>query len=106
MDDLLQRLQTYLRGMWHRRWIGLAFAWLAAVIGVAVALQIPDRSSRSEWSDGCWMMNDIPHIRRPRKVAGRNDKFLRRSRVNPKSALKIHVGAPTENAQARLLQNA
>ncbi len=43
MHDLLQLLLAHLRGMWHRRWIGLAAAWIAAVIGVAVAMRIPER---------------------------------------------------------------
>lgn len=43
MHDLLQVLVAHLRGMWHRRWFGLAAAWIAAVIGVAVAMRIPER---------------------------------------------------------------
>ena len=29
--------------MWHRRWIGLAAAWIAALIGIAVVYRIPER---------------------------------------------------------------
>src|SRR4030095_16337880 len=47
MHDLLHLLLTHLRGMWHRRWIGLAAAWIAAVIGVAVAMRIPERYEAS-----------------------------------------------------------
>jgi polysaccharide chain length determinant protein (PEP-CTERM system associated) len=47
MDDLLQRLQTYLRGMWHRRWIGLAAAWIAAIVGITIALRVPERYEAS-----------------------------------------------------------
>lgn len=43
MDDLIQQALTILRGMWHRRWIGLAAAWIVAIVGVTVALRIPDR---------------------------------------------------------------
>ncbi len=43
MDELIQQLITYLRGMWQRRWIGLAVAWLAAIVGVVVAMRIPER---------------------------------------------------------------
>ena len=43
MDELVHQLLTILRGMWHRRWIGLAAAWIAAIVGVTVALRIPDR---------------------------------------------------------------
>ena len=47
MHDLMQLLLTHLRGMWHRRWIGLAAAWIAAVIGVAIAMRIPERYEAS-----------------------------------------------------------
>ena len=33
--------------MWHRRWIGLAAAWLAAIIGVVVVNRIPERYEAS-----------------------------------------------------------
>ena len=47
MDELIHRILTRLRGMWHRRWIGLAAAWIAAIVGVGVALRIPDRYEAS-----------------------------------------------------------
>jgi polysaccharide chain length determinant protein (PEP-CTERM system associated) len=43
MDELLQRALLHLRAMWHRRWIGLAAAWIAAIIGVAVVFRIPEK---------------------------------------------------------------
>src|SRR4029077_4250187 len=36
-----------LRGMWHRRWIGLAAAWIAAIIGVAIVYKIPEKYEAS-----------------------------------------------------------
>jgi len=47
MDELLQQVLTALRGMWRRRWIGLAVAWTVAVIGAIVLLRIPDRYEAS-----------------------------------------------------------
>lgn len=47
MDELLQRALVHLRAMWHRRWIGLAVAWIAALIGVAVAFRIPEKFEAS-----------------------------------------------------------
>ena len=38
----ISELLGYLRGMWHRRWIGLAAAWIAAIIGVAIVYEIPE----------------------------------------------------------------
>ena len=47
MDELLHQLLIRLRGMWHRRWIGLGVAWIAAIVGVGIALRIPDRYEAS-----------------------------------------------------------
>ena len=47
MSDLLQTLLAHLRGIWHRRWVGICVAWLAAAVGVAVALKIPERYEAS-----------------------------------------------------------
>src|SRR6266576_5178201 len=47
MNDLYRELLDHLRGMWHRRWIGLAVAWLAVVIGIAVVYRIPERYEAS-----------------------------------------------------------
>jgi len=43
MDEVLRQLMTILRGMWRRRWIGLAVAWLVGIIGALVLVNIPDR---------------------------------------------------------------
>jgi polysaccharide chain length determinant protein (PEP-CTERM system associated) len=47
MDELLQRAVAVLRGMWHRRWIGLAVAWLVAIVAVTAALRVPERYEAS-----------------------------------------------------------
>src|SRR4051812_45122651 len=47
MQELLQQIVGYLRAMWHRRWLGLAAAWIAAIIGVAVVYRIPERYEAS-----------------------------------------------------------
>ena len=47
MNDLYRDLLAYLRGMWHRRWIGLAAAWIAAIIGVAIVYRIPEKYEAS-----------------------------------------------------------
>lgn len=43
MDELIRHLAMTLRGMWRRRWIGLAAAWLVAVLGGVALFQMPDR---------------------------------------------------------------
>jgi polysaccharide chain length determinant protein (PEP-CTERM system associated) len=43
MDEILRHLTNIARGMWQRRWIGLAAAWIVAVLGAVVLLRIPDR---------------------------------------------------------------
>jgi polysaccharide chain length determinant protein (PEP-CTERM system associated) len=47
MNELLRELVAHLRGMWHRRWIGLAVAWVAAIVGVAIVHRIPERYEAS-----------------------------------------------------------
>jgi len=47
MHELLQQTLGYLRGMWHHRWIGLAVAWLAAIVGVAMVYRIPEKYEAS-----------------------------------------------------------
>src|SRR5215469_10065483 len=47
MNDLLQRILDHLRGMWHRRWIGLAAAWVVAVLALTVAYRFPERYEAS-----------------------------------------------------------
>jgi hypothetical protein len=37
MDELLQQIISRLRGMWHRRWIGLAVAWIIGIVAVGIA---------------------------------------------------------------------
>src|SRR5213080_3883912 len=43
MNELYRELLDHLRGIWHRRWIGLAVAWLAVAIGIAIVYRIPER---------------------------------------------------------------
>lgn len=47
MDELVHQLLIIARGMWTRRWIGLAAAWVAAIVGAVVILRVPDRFEAS-----------------------------------------------------------
>lgn len=47
MDEIIQQALGYLRGMWHRRWLGLAAAWIVAIVGVAVVYRIPEKYEAS-----------------------------------------------------------
>jgi polysaccharide chain length determinant protein (PEP-CTERM system associated) len=47
MDELLRQLNTILHGIWRRRWIGLAVAWLMGIIGAIVVYNIPNRYEAS-----------------------------------------------------------
>ena len=47
MEAVLQHIADTLRGMWHRRWIGLAVAWVAAIVAVTIAWRIPERYEAS-----------------------------------------------------------
>ena len=43
MNELLRQFSTIAGDMWHRRWIGLAVAWLVAVAGAVALWLTPDR---------------------------------------------------------------
>lgn len=43
MEDLIRQLTTLSKGMWRFRWQGLAVAWIAAIVGAAVVMRLPDR---------------------------------------------------------------
>ena len=47
MQDLVQQILGYLRGMWHRRWIGLAAAWVVVIIGGIGVFRLPDQYEAS-----------------------------------------------------------
>jgi polysaccharide chain length determinant protein (PEP-CTERM system associated) len=47
MDHILRQLHTHLRALWRRRWLGLAVAWLVAVVGALAVSRIPDRYEAS-----------------------------------------------------------
>ena len=47
MDEFIQTALRYLRGMWHRRWLGLAVAWVVAIVGVVVVFRIPEKYEAS-----------------------------------------------------------
>lgn len=47
MDELIRQIQLAFRGMWRRRWWGLAAAWVALLVGVAVLWKLPDKYEAS-----------------------------------------------------------
>jgi len=47
MSELLQQFLATAQGMWHRRWIGLVAAWVAAFIAVGIVYRIPERYEAS-----------------------------------------------------------
>lgn len=47
MDQLLQQLFGYAKAAWHRRWWGVATAWLVCVVGWTWVMMIPDRYQAS-----------------------------------------------------------
>jgi polysaccharide chain length determinant protein (PEP-CTERM system associated) len=47
MQDLLNQALAHMRGMWHRRWIGLAAAWIIAIVGAVVVYKIPEKYEAS-----------------------------------------------------------
>ena len=47
MDDVVRQGITILRGLWQRRWVGLAVAWVVAVAGAVAILRMPDKYEAS-----------------------------------------------------------
>ena len=47
MDQLVQQALETLRAMWRRRWIGIAIAWVVAIIGGVAILTLKDRYEAS-----------------------------------------------------------
>ena len=47
MNELLHSVLDVLRGMWHRRWIGLGVAWIATVAAMTIAYRIPEKYEAS-----------------------------------------------------------
>lgn len=43
MDDLIRQAVILLRGIWQRRWIGVAAAWLVGIAGIVIVLVIPQQ---------------------------------------------------------------
>ena len=42
MDDLIRQGMAILQGMWQRRWVGLAAAWIVGVAAVVSVMRMPD----------------------------------------------------------------
>ena len=47
MEEILRQFSTIGGAMWRRRWIGLAVAWVVAVIGAVIVWRTPDRFEAS-----------------------------------------------------------
>ena len=47
MDQVLQQILGYAKATWHRRWWGVAVAWLVCIVGWTWVMAIPDRYEAS-----------------------------------------------------------
>jgi polysaccharide chain length determinant protein (PEP-CTERM system associated) len=47
MNDTIELLKRTLREMWHRRWIGLAAAWIVGLLAITIVYRIPERYEAS-----------------------------------------------------------
>ena len=43
MDELISNVMAAIRGMWRRRWVGVAVAWLIGIAAAAILISLPDR---------------------------------------------------------------
>lgn len=47
MDQVLQQVLAYAKATWHRRWWGVAVAWLVCIVGWTWVMMMPDRYQAS-----------------------------------------------------------
>ncbi|MER2526320.1 MAG: Wzz/FepE/Etk N-terminal domain-containing protein, partial [Candidatus Competibacter denitrificans] len=47
MNELIEQILSYLRGIWHNRWYAIACTWLVCLIGWVVVLLLPDQYQAS-----------------------------------------------------------
>ncbi len=47
MQEILNQIYGYVRGIWRRRWVMILIAWLVCVIGWVVVLKMPDQYTAS-----------------------------------------------------------
>lgn len=47
MDEVIQQIFSTLRGMWQKRWYGLAAAWIVGMIGIISVIRMPDKYEAS-----------------------------------------------------------
>ena len=47
MQEILDQVYGYVRGIWRRRWVMILIAWLVCVVGWVVVLKMPDQYSAS-----------------------------------------------------------
>ena len=47
MDEIVRQALDILRGIWRRRWLGIAVAWLAGILAAVVVFKTPDRYEAS-----------------------------------------------------------
>lgn len=43
MEELLEQILSVLRGMWQRRWVGVAVTWIVALVGLVLVMRMNDR---------------------------------------------------------------
>ena len=43
MQEIIEQLLGYLKGIWNKRWYGMTIAWLVCLIGWAIVFRMPDQ---------------------------------------------------------------
>lgn len=47
MEELFSQVGTLLRGIWHRRWMGVVVAWILGALAAVALINLPDRYEAS-----------------------------------------------------------
>jgi polysaccharide chain length determinant protein (PEP-CTERM system associated) len=47
MDELIGQVMAIAKGMWKHKWLGMAVAWVVAIVGAAAVMRVPDKYEAS-----------------------------------------------------------
>ncbi len=91
MQQLIEQILDYLRGMWQRRWIGLAIAWLVVIAGSVVVFRLPDQyeASARVYVDTQSMLRPLMHGMTVFPDAGQQTAILSRTLLSRPNVAKI-----------------
>ena len=91
MQQLIEQVLGYLRGMWQRRWYGLAVAWIAVIAGAVTIFRLPDQyeASARVYVDTQSMLKPLMQGMTVTPDAGQQTAILSRTLLSRPNVAKI-----------------